>query len=65
MQSDAAYFRRRAQEEIDAAMAAKSISARKAHLELAQRYGEFAEAIERQERESSFTQGHAEDAFTA
>ena len=46
MQDDAAYYRTRAQQEIDAAMAAEPTSARKAHLELAQRYEELANALE-------------------
>jgi hypothetical protein len=46
MQDDAAYYRTRAQQEIDAAMAAYPTSARKAHLELAQRYEELAIALE-------------------
>ena len=50
MQSDAVYFRARARDEIDAAMAAKRTPARKAHLELAQRYVQLADAIECQER---------------
>lgn len=49
MQSDLQYFRIRAQEEIDASMSAQSTSARKAHLELAQRYTEIADAIEESE----------------
>ena len=50
MQDDAAYYRTRAQEEIDAAMAAALTSARKAHLELAQRYEDLATAIELRDR---------------
>lgn len=46
MQSDLEYFRGRAQEEIDASMAARTTAARKAHLELAHRYCELADAIE-------------------
>jgi hypothetical protein len=46
VQDDATYYRTRAQEEIDAAMAADSTSARRAHLELAQRYEELALALE-------------------
>jgi hypothetical protein len=46
VQSDLEYFRQRAQEEIDASLAAESTPARKAHLELAQRYTELADAIE-------------------
>jgi hypothetical protein len=47
MQSDLDYFRGRAREEIDASLSAQSTVARKAHLELAHRYSELAEAIER------------------
>lgn len=47
MQSDIEYFRGRAQEEIDASLAAHSTVARKAHLELAHRYSELADTIER------------------
>lgn len=46
MQSDMEYFRGRAQEEIDASMAANSSAARTAHLELARRYHELADALE-------------------
>ena len=47
MQDDAAYYRTRAQEEIDAAMAAEPTAARKAHLELAERYRDLAAALDR------------------
>jgi hypothetical protein len=47
IQSDLDYFRGRAREEIDASLSAQSTVARKAHLELAHRYSERAEAIER------------------
>jgi len=47
LQSDQDYFRGRAQEEIDASLSAESTPARKAHLELAHRYTELADAIER------------------
>lgn len=47
MQSDLDYFRGRAQEEIDASLSAESTVARKAHLELAHRYSELADALER------------------
>jgi hypothetical protein len=46
VQSDLEYFRGRAQDEIDASLAAESTAARKAHLELAHRYRELADAIE-------------------
>ncbi|HZU50793.1 MAG TPA: hypothetical protein VE968_02840 [Sphingomicrobium sp.] len=46
MRDDAAYYRSRAQEEIAAAVGAEPTSARKAHLELAQRYQDLATAIE-------------------
>ena len=46
MQDDAAYYRARAQQEIDAAMAAEPTSARRAHLQLAERYRELADAID-------------------
>lgn len=47
MQDDAAYYRTRAQQEIDAAMVAEPTAARKAHLQLAERYRELADAIDR------------------
>jgi len=47
LQSDLDYFRGRAQEEIDASLSAESTVARKAHLDLAHRYSELADAIER------------------
>lgn len=47
MQDDAAYYRTRAQQEIDAAMVAEPTAARTAHLQLAERYRELAEAIDR------------------
>jgi hypothetical protein len=46
VQDEANYYRRRSQEEIDAAMAAQSSAARKAHLELATRYKELAVAMD-------------------
>jgi hypothetical protein len=46
METDAAYFARRAREERTAAMKAPHPEARKAHLEMAGRYGELASAIE-------------------
>lgn len=60
VQSDLDYFRGRAQEEIDASLSADSTAARKAHLELAHRYSELAEAIEqscRHSAEPSFASG--------
>jgi hypothetical protein len=45
MDSDFRYFSRRASEEREAAMKAPHPSARRAHLELAQRYDELANAI--------------------
>lgn len=46
MESDSAYFRRRASEERVAAMKAAHPEARQAHLEMADRYDQLAEAIE-------------------
>jgi hypothetical protein len=46
VQDDAVYYRTRAQQEIEAAIAADPTSARQAHLELAQRYEELANALE-------------------
>ena len=46
MQSDLDYFRGRAQEEIDASLVAESTAGRRAHLDLARRYTELADAIE-------------------
>jgi hypothetical protein len=60
VQSDLDYFRGRAQEEIDASLSADSTAARKAHLELAHRYSELAEAIDHSCREPAgrpFTSG--------
>ena len=51
MESDASYFRRRAEEEYLAANDAGPSSAFRAHRELAARYIDFAEAIECCERE--------------
>ena len=51
MQDDAAYHRMRAQEEIGAAMEADSTAARKAHLELAQRYADLADAMDNADSE--------------
>lgn len=47
MESDAAYFERRAREERAAALKALHPEARKAHIELAGRYDELAGAIAR------------------
>lgn len=52
VQSDLEYFRGRAQDEIDASLAAESTPARQAHLELAYRYAELADAIEQSMREA-------------
>jgi hypothetical protein len=49
MESDKAYFRRRAAEECVLAAAAPHEAARKAHLELAARYEDLALAIARRE----------------
>ena len=46
MKPDTVYFRTRAQEEFSAAAAACSTSARNAHVELAHRYGDLAEALQ-------------------
>ena len=45
MQGDASYFHRRANEERVAAMRAAHQGARRAHLEMAERYAELASAI--------------------
>ena len=45
MESDAAYFRRRASEERARALGFKAGPARKAHLEMAQRYDDLVEAM--------------------
>ena len=55
MEQDAAYFRGRAQEEIDASMAADSSSARRAHLELAERYRRQAHDLETNEAEETLS----------
>ena len=47
MDGDAIYFNRRATEEREAAMGAPHPHARRAHIELAQRYQELAAAITR------------------
>ena len=50
MEGDTAYFRRRASDERAAGMKAAHPGARDAHLELAGRHDELANAIERRER---------------
>jgi hypothetical protein len=45
MEADFTYFRRRAQQEREAAMKAPHPGARQAHVEMAERYDEFASAI--------------------
>ena len=50
MESDAAYFGRRANAERVAAMKAADPRARKAHLDMAERYDELAKAIASHER---------------
>ena len=45
MEADFTYFRRRAQEEREAAIKAPHPAARHAHIEMAERYDEFANAI--------------------
>jgi len=52
MQDDAAYYRTRTQEEIGAATTARTTASRKAHLELAQRYQELADALDKRDRDS-------------
>jgi hypothetical protein len=49
VRDNSVYYRKRAREEIEAAMAADSTSARKAHLELAQNYADLAEALEKRD----------------
>jgi hypothetical protein len=46
LESDASYFRRRADEEFAAAGAAQSPHARAVHFEMAERYSQIAAAIE-------------------
>jgi hypothetical protein len=46
VEDEAAYYRLRAQEEIEAATAAQTTKARESHLELAQRYGDLADSVE-------------------
>jgi len=48
-ESDASYFRRRAEEERAAAGKAASDEARQAHLEMAERYDELATSIDNRE----------------
>jgi hypothetical protein len=50
METDAVYFSRRAQEERVAAMKAPHPAARQAHLDMADRYEEFATAIASREQ---------------
>jgi hypothetical protein len=45
MESDVSYFRRRASDERSAAMQARLVQARQAHLELAERYEDLVRAI--------------------
>lgn len=49
MKADHYYFGRRAKEEREAAMKAPHLRARRAHIELARRYAELADAIAEQE----------------
>lgn len=51
MESDAVYFVRRAREERDAAHRAEHPAARKAHLDMAERFQELTDAIETHEAE--------------
>jgi hypothetical protein len=53
MEGDQEYFSRRSREEREAAMKAGHPGARQSHMELAQRYGELAEAIGSHERPPS------------
>ena len=46
MESDACYFRRRAEEEFAAAKSAVSENARASHFEMAERYSQLAAAID-------------------
>ncbi len=50
MESDTVYFARRSSEERTAALQARHAAARKAHIELAERYEDFARAIAARER---------------
>jgi hypothetical protein len=50
MEGDFTYFNRRAQEEREAAMKAPHPTARQAHLDMADRYDEFASAIASREQ---------------
>lgn len=59
MQDDATYYRSRAQQEIDAAMAAELTAVRKAHLDLAQRYQDLASALESREDAQALSSGRA------
>lgn len=50
MESDLAYFRRRASEERTAALQAKHLQVRKAHAQLAERYEDLVRALADSER---------------
>lgn len=50
MEADFNYFSRRAQEERIAAMKASNPAARRSHVEMAERYDELADSIERHSR---------------
>lgn len=54
MEGDGIYFERRANEERIAAMKAPDPRARKAHLELAERYGDLATAISSRDSNRDF-----------
>jgi hypothetical protein len=51
MESDLAYFRRRASEERTAALNARTTNARRAHVDLAERYEDLVRAIAAREEE--------------
>jgi hypothetical protein len=51
MDSDRLYFLRRSEEERAAGVVAETVEARQAHIELAWRYHNLAQAIEQHERE--------------
>jgi hypothetical protein len=53
MESDVAYFVRRAGEEREAAMKAAHLNARQAHLEMARRYDDLAQSITAREKHLS------------
>jgi hypothetical protein len=46
METDVCYFRRRAEEELAAAVMASCVHSRAAHFEMAERYSQLAAAIE-------------------